>query len=196
MRDFNFRPVLLFLIAIALVALVVILIVRSISLTRTEDGGEATTAQTNLVDYAGTSTVVRLTIQGPIVADQDFRWTEITIGSGKNEITTLQGYNGRVDTAQSFESNSTAYANFLRALDLEGFTLGNSEEKFADYRGFCPAGQRYIYEIINGNETRQQYWSASCGRMGNFEGNATSVLNLFRAQIPGYRSIVGASRVY
>ncbi len=194
MRDFNFRPVLLFLIAIGLVALVAILIVRSISLTSNQ--ATESIERNALVDYAGTSTVVRLTIEGPIVADQNFRATEITIGSGKNEIKTIQGYQGRVDTARSFESNSAAYANFLRALDLQGYTLGNSNAQWADYRGFCPAGQRYIFEIINGSEVVQKYWSASCGRMGNFEGNTLQVLNLFRAQIPEYRQIVGPTKIY
>ncbi len=189
MRDLGIRHILLFLIAVGLAILVGILIVRSI--TGGNDNNAEQEPSTALVNYADTGVVMRMTVEGPIVADQDFRSIVVRVGASQNQLQTLTGYQGSVDVSQSFASNSTAYANFLRALDIQGFTEGNDDEALADFRGYCPGGKRYIFDIVDGQEITQRYWTTSCGRsIGNFRGNASQVANLFRAQIPGYNDLV------
>ncbi|MGH7237397.1 MAG: hypothetical protein ACREGF_02580, partial [Candidatus Saccharimonadales bacterium] len=91
---------------------------------------------------------------------------------------------------KTYPNNSSAYGVFLRALDLAGFTNGKTDPGLADYRGYCPAGTIYIYQIINGNDNRtQQYWGTSCGGQGTFQGSATSVNYLFEQQIPDYAAV-------
>jgi len=170
-----------FLAAVALVIVVFILIIRGFS-------GHDTQAQTQLVDYAKTETVMRMVVEGKVNADQDHRSVSVVIGRSGNSIKLVQGYEGHVLQTQSYESNEDAYATFLRALQLQGYTKGNENPEKQDSRGYCPAGKVYTFEIVTGSSTVQRFWTTSCGG-GTFRGNANVVRQLFRAQIPDYSKI-------
>jgi len=71
-----------------------------------------------------------------------------------------------------------------RALDLAGFTKGDAKSTNTNERGYCPTGDRYIFEIVNGASDAQRYWSTSCRNSGTFKGNVAQVKQLFIAQIP------------
>ncbi len=171
-----------FLIAVGMLILVFILIIRGFS------GRDAPKVpQITLSDYSNTSTVVRLTIDGPLVADQNHKGLRITIGRDQNTLQTYQGYQNAITSEKSFPNNQNAYDTFLRSLQLFNFTKGSTDPALADERGFCPSGQRYIYQIISNNDTDiQRFWSTSCGGQGNFGGNPSSIRTLFKRQIPEY----------
>jgi hypothetical protein len=169
-----------FLAAVGMVVLVVVLIFRGFS-----GSGKPTTKQTVLSDYANTSTLVRLTIDGPVTADQEHDVVRITIGRDGNTLEVLNGYQGALVKSQSYNSNTEAYGNFLRSLQFLGYTKGDPLPANADERGHCPAQNRYIYEIISDSAKVQRYWSDQCGG-GTFKGKPTNVRSLFRAQIPDY----------
>jgi hypothetical protein len=181
------RYFLAFLIGLGVIILVLIFLIKLIF----GGGGEPATPQTNLVDYSHTNVVMRLTIDGPVVADQDHRQVQIEVGQTQNELRMITGYQGHVVKNQTVDSNDSSYANFLRAIDLQGYTLGNKSEKLEDYRGYCPEGNRYIYEILDGSSIKQQYWSTSCKGAQTFKGQATTLIDLFQKQIPDYSNILG-----
>lgn len=174
-----------FLIGIGLVVLVIILLIRAIF----GGGGEAPVTQAPvLVDYANTNVVMRLTVWSAVEADQTHQQMRIDVSKYSSDVFLYQGYENTLVKNQSFASNPDAYSDFLRGLDLQGYTAGDPDEALADWRGQCPVGTRYIYEIIDGSSTVQQYWSSSCGKEvpGTFEGNVSGVNNLYEAQIPDF----------
>lgn len=174
-----------FLLAVALVIVVFILIIRGL-------GGDERSTQTQLIDYARTNTVMRMVIEGEVNADQDHRSVSVEIGRNGNTIELVQGYEGRVLSSRTYVSNEDAYATFLRALQLQGYTRGDTDPERQDHRGVCPTGRAYIFEIITGSATVQRLWTTSCGG-GTFRGNQALIRELFREQIPDYSDIISGS---
>lgn len=171
-----------FLAAVGLIVLVFILIVRGFNRGDSE-------IQTNMVDYAKTQTVVRMVEEGEVNADQDHRSISVVIGRASNTIDLVQGYEGHVLQTKSYPSNEDAYATFLRALQLQGYTKGDADPQKQDSRGVCPTGKVYTFEIITGSATVQKLWTTSCGG-GTFKGKSAVIRQLFRAQIPDYSEVI------
>lgn len=175
-----------FLIILGLIILGIILFIRLLF----GGGGQPEVSNTEaLTSYAQTSTVMQLEISGPINANQDHRRVQIDVGTGGNEIRIYKGYQTELLRRENFHSNPDAYASFLRAIDLLGYTSGDTAENMADERGFCPTGERYVFSIVSGSETKQRFWSTSCGDQGSFKGQTDMIIELFQAQIPGYEDI-------
>jgi hypothetical protein len=172
-----------FLIVIGLVVLVFVLFLT---------GGPSTPKSLvpSLPTYADTNTVVQLTIDGPINADQTHRQVQIIVGQNESEINVFQGYDNTVLNNTSFPSNENAYDAFLHAIDIAGFTKTRKTSN-TDDTGVCALGDRYIYEIINGATDLQRTWSTSCGGQGTFGGNTNTILTLFQDQIPNYDQVAG-----
>lgn len=174
-----------FLIIIGLIVLVFVLVLKAFS----GGGSKGGPAPKPLINYANTATTMQLTIDGPENANQTHEAIQINVGETQAQLNVLQGYEGNVTNTQSFPNNQSAYAVFLRALDMAGYTKGNSNAS-SDYRGYCPFGQRYIYKIIDATgKTTQQYWSTSCGGQGTFKGSVGTVNKLFKLQIPTYGTL-------
>ncbi len=174
-----------FLIAIGLLIFAFILIFRGGDSSKTQIQG------TQMLDYTNTSVVVQLTTEGPVSADKTHKEVRITVGNNESTIETFQGYQGTLLSTRSYANNPAAYADFLRALDIVGYTKGNSDKNVADERGYCPDGRRYVMNIKDGDKDIQRFWSSSCGT-GTFKGKTASVLALFDRQIPDYETITGS----
>ena len=154
-----------FLAAVGLIILVFILVLRGF-------GGDKNIAQPDpLSDYANTDALVRMTVDGPIVADQQHNAYRISVGRSET---------------RTYENNQQGFTNFLRALDVVGFNKGNDKatKEADDERGMCATGKRFVFEIINGTSQVQRYWSSTCGTLGTFKGNSAQVKSLFDRQVP------------
>lgn len=176
------RYILGFLIGIGLIILLFVMIFRG--------GSNKPSVPKPLVDYAITDTTVQLTDDYPVNLDQTHDRVKTVVGKEQVHMSVEQGYQGTVLREQNYANNPTAYANFLRALDVAGFTKGKTDDSLRDERGVCPLGHRYIYEIKNGSNTIQRYWSTSCGNVGSFLGKSSTVRALFLAQVPDYSKVV------
>ncbi len=171
-----------FLTAIALIVGVFLLVLRGFS------GGGEPKNQINLLDYTTSDTVMQLTVDGPVNANSIHQAYRITVSRNDATIEMMEGYDGRVTSTKTYESTEQAYANFLRSLQLLGYTKGNTDPTKADERGQCPTGQRYVYEIIGRNQRIERFWSTSCGG-GTYGGNANQTRLLFTRQIPDFFQI-------
>ena len=172
-----------FLITIGLIIILIVLLLTG------GGGGGAKKPKTTmaLADYASTNAVVRMTIDGPINADQNHQAVTITVGQDDTTYEQIQGFQGTVVNQQSFANNQNSYSNFLYALGHAGFTRGDNSKALANEKGYCPLGNRYVFELINEGKTIQRYWTTNCG--GNpktYRGNARLTTTLFEAQVPGY----------
>ncbi len=175
-----------FLIGIGLIVLTFILIIRIFS------GPSDQTKKPRKIDltsYSTTDTVMRLTLDGPIIADPQHEQVRITVGRDQVLYERFKGYQGDVIDTKSYPNNPDAYNQFLHALNIAGYKTGNPEAP-KDERGFCPTGQRYVYEAIGEGENILRWWATSCSaKQGNFLGKGGEIRNLFRKQIPDYRQL-------
>ena len=136
--------------------------------------------------YAATGSQVRLTIDGPIIANQDHRQSQYTIDRDNAALSIIQGYDGTVIDTHSFSNTQASYATFLHALELNGFTKGNtSNSNLKSEVGHCAGGYRYVFELINDGRDIERFWTTSCGTVRTFEGNSQFIIDLFHNQIPG-----------
>lgn len=172
------------LISVGLVILVFILALRSF-------GGRGQDNEISLMDYANTNAVVSITVDGEINANQLHNAYEISVGRSDARMEVYQGYQRELLRSQNYQNNDEAFANFLRALDLAGFTKGSVADtaEANDPRGVCANGVRYVVRITSGASDIQRLWTSSCGG-GTFKGDIKQILQLFRRQIPDYNQLV------
>lgn len=147
-------------------------------------------AQSALQDYASTTAEVRLTIDGRVVGDDTHRAIRITIGRNQRKVEVIQGYQGNIINSKTQDGNESAYDVFLRSLNSAGFTK-ERKSKVVDERGVCSSGNRYIYELINTENSDMRRWSTSCGA-GTFGGQSQAIRTLFQNQITEYETITSA----
>lgn len=142
-----------------------------------------------LVSYADSNAEARMTVDGPINADSIHNRFRINIA--KNQVTyeRMKGYEGTVVKNTRYDNNRDAYAYFLRALSIAGFTKGNPDDQLKDERGYCPSGNRYVFEFIQNDKTIERYWATSCGKPASYLGSRDVTINLFEAQVPDFDKV-------
>ena len=189
------RLVLSILIGIGLIVIVLILIFRAFASLGTTNRPDVDDTRANLVSQADNDSTMRLTTQGRINSDQEHRQIVISVSRSQVQMQVMGGYQNNVIDTATFANNEAAYANFLRALDLAGFTNGNDDEALRDERGYCPRGQRFIYEA-NGDNLDTRFWSTSCSSTRRTsQANTSTVIDLFRAQVPDYSKRTSSVRL-
>jgi hypothetical protein len=148
-----------------------------------------TTART-LDSYASTDAEVQMIIDGPINAAEDHQEVQITIDQYVTTYEQLQGYDGTVVNQQTFNNSQAGYAVLLHALTYAGFTKGNTNPDLKDERGYCPLGDRYIFELLQNNQDIERFWATSCGNPRTYDGNLALTVDLFKGQVPSYDTLV------
>lgn len=174
-----FRIFIFILISAGLIWLTVILIGKALSAPTATN----TTTTQSLVRYDDPDTQFVMFIDGPVQADQTHQSLRISVSQRENVIELMNGYEGQVVNRQAFESNSTAFATFLKSLDKVNFSRTVSRSVSSDERGYCPLQNRFIYTIEQNGAEKQRAWTSSC-RIGNYTGNQSMTRRLFIDQIP------------
>jgi len=144
-----------------------------------------------LHSYALTDAQVQLTIDGPINAVQNHQEVQITVDRNNVTYEQLQGYDGNVVNMQTYDNTENAYTVFLFALARAGFTQGSNDPTLSDERGFCPLGDRYIFQLMQDGNTIERYWATNCGSPKTYLGLLNVTLSLFQAQVPNYSKLTG-----
>jgi hypothetical protein len=174
-----------FLVTVGLLVLLIFLLFHG--------GGKVSVPTTSLPlsSYANTSAEVRLTIDGPINANQDHQQVQITANQNLVTFDQFQGYDGTVVNQQQFVNTENAYTAFLYALQLNGFTEGNTSSALSNEQGHCATGERYTLELIQGGNDLEHFWATNCPNVvRSFNGNLPLMLTLFEAQVPNYQTLV------
>lgn len=155
-----------------------------------------TTQQVNVGKQALTSTTadrsVRMTVRGPIVADENFRSYSVTISPDARNMTTYSGYIGQQVDTQQLTNNIPAYEQFVYALDRANFMEGTPLTGTAnDLRGICATGSIYEFEVLQGANSIQKLWTSTCdGSQGSLKASRPQIINLFRLQIPQFDQLI------
>lgn len=129
---------------------------------------------------------VRMTLRGPIVADEDFNSYQIEVSPIGRRMTTYRGYQNHVLEDTRLSNSTDAYVEFTHALNRIEFTNERElTEEQDDIRGVCPEGRLYTFEILQAQSVIKQLWTSSCrDAQGSFAGNAVDARDLFLKQIP------------
>lgn len=140
---------------------------------------------------------VRMTIRGPIVADENFSSYRVVVTPSSRTMTTYQGYLDKPIDTTKLGNNTKAYDEFVHALDKANLTLGVQFEKDKDdTRGICATGRVYEYEILEGDKTVKRLWASTCkGSPGSLRASVDQLTNLFVAQIPDARTSLNKIRI-
>lgn len=189
----RFIPILL-VIVVAIVAVTAV-----IAIGRALFGGNGTNQQnTTKVDEGKTALLstdigrsVKLTVRGPIVADENFRSYTIDVSSGSRSMTTYEGYLDKQIAQENLSNNHKAYEELVYALDkrkmMEGTQLTDEQN---DLRGICATGRVYVFETLNNNTVVKRLWTSDCsGSKGSAKANVAEILDMFLKQIPDGRKM-------
>ena len=129
---------------------------------------------------------VRMTVRGPIVADEDFRSFSITVSPSSRQYTAYTGYLDAVTAQETLSNNRAAYEQFVHALDKANLVLGNPfEGEKNNVLGICATGKVYEFSLLNGGEVEEMLWTSTCGgSKGSLRASAAQLSQLFLEQIP------------
>lgn len=130
---------------------------------------------------------VKMTVRGPIVANENFTTTQISVSPNTRTYTLYNGYLDSVKATKSYDNNTQAYEEFVYALDKAALTTPGkyTQEEVKDLRGICATGKVYEFDIMDGSQVKEKYWTSTCkGSPGSFGANVSQVSSLFVAQLP------------
>ena len=181
---------LLIFVVVAIIGLVALgrLLLGGTTQTRKDDPATKALLTTD-ADYS-----VRMTVRGPIVADEDFRSYTVTVSPSGREMTSFAGYDTRTIDNVALSNNTDAYTQFVGALNRASFSTGRTLSDTANNTdGVCATGRLYTFEILEAQSTVSKLWTTSCsGGSGSFRGDASAVRTLFLRQIPTSNDVLRA----
>lgn len=185
----RFIPILLVIIITIVAVAAVIAIGRALfgdgSSNNTQPNPNIEDAKTALLS-TDVDRSVRLTVRGPIVANENFRSYSITITPDSREMITYEGYLDNQIDRKRLDNNTKAYMELVYALDkrkmMDGKDLTDEQN---DLRGICASGKIYKFETIKNNSVVKSLWTSDCsGSKGSAQANVNEILDMFLKQIP------------
>lgn len=135
---------------------------------------------------------VRLTVRGPIVANENFRSYSVIVSPSSRQITTYEGYLDKEISQKKLDNNVKAYTELVYALDKRKMMDGTQlTEQQNDLRGICASGKVYKFETLIDNSVVKSLWTSDCsGSKGSAQANVNEILDMFLKQIPEGKKMV------
>lgn len=173
---------------------IIIVIIAIISIGRAFFGGSGSTPAEESTDVGrdsllntATNRSVRLTVRGPIVANEDFKSYTIEASSSERVMNVYTGYLDQVTDSSKNGNNIQAYEQFVYALDKADMMRGteSEDENTDDIRGICATGYVYDYAVLQDSNVVKHLWTSTCdGSKGTLEASTSQLNDLFLKQIP------------
>lgn len=142
------------------------------------------------VDTVVASRSVRMTVYGPVVANEDRESYVVTVSPSSRTIEARKGYSNSTVANASFDNSTEAYRQFVGALAKAGYDktrVLNGDHTSQD--GACATGKRYDLEILDDSKVIASSWTTSCSKTpGTFAGDMTAIKSLFDKQISNIRT--------
>jgi hypothetical protein len=179
-------PIVLVILVMVIAIAVLITVGRAIF-----GGNQSSQDQTNTGRQALLATSVghsvRMTVRGPIVANENFQSYQITVSPSGRTFDNYTGYLDQVTKTKQLGNNVKAYEEFVYALDkanlVDGTPLTGSKD---DTRGICATGFVYEFDVLDNDSSVKHLWTSTCrGSQGSLKGSLAQDKNLFLKQIPG-----------
>ena len=174
-----------FIAVIGLLFIIILLIVHHHS------GPSTTKQQKTLTSYINDpNATVSETVVGPVSASQTHQQYQISVSNQTATMNVMAGYDGSVTSSKTYPMTTASFSELINALNRAGFTEGNTSSTLSNDQGYCPTGERYIFELQDGSSKVQRFWSTSCGGTKTYRGNTDLTTSLFEAQIPDFNDLV------
>lgn len=137
----------------------------------------------------------RMTVQGPIVANENRESYVVEVSMDTRTIQALKGYDQTVIDTHGYSNNRVAYTDFVYALSRVGFGKARTvSQSAADERGVCATGTHYVFEILDNGRSLSRLWTTSCskekGTLDVSSSNLKSIKSLFDVQIPDRQTVL------
>lgn len=179
-------PVVLIILVVIIAVLAIVslgkVILRSSngSKTKVVDVSRETLLNTSL------SHAVRMTVRGPIVADENFRSYQVVITPEKRTLTSYKGYLDEKIDGVTLDNNVKAYEELVYSLDKANYTKGVAfAEDKDDTRGICATGVVTEFDVLKDNQSVKHLWTSTCkGSPGSLKAYEPQLRALFLKQIP------------
>jgi hypothetical protein len=182
-------PIVIVLIVIAVAIAVLVSVGRAIF--GGNSGTETTKVDLGVESLLNTSVdrSVRMTVRGPIVADENFRSYQIAVDSSSRRMTTYAGYLDTTIENVQLGNSTKGYEEFVFALNRANLMKGTElDADKDDSRGICASGRVYEFEVMQGNSVIKRLWTSTCkGSAGSLKASVTQLQKLFNDQIPDSR---------
>ena len=135
---------------------------------------------------------VKMTVRGPIVANEDARSYIVEVSPSGRLFKVLKGYNGEVINQKDHANTSVSYDEFVHALNKANMMKGEAFTGEADdLRGVCASGYIYDFAILKNGEVVKHLWTSTCGgSKGSLLANTKQLQDLFASQIPEFKKVV------
>ena len=135
---------------------------------------------------------VRLTVRGPIVANENFRSYSVIVSPSSRQITTYEGYLDKEISQKKLDNNVKAYTELVYALHKRKMMNGTQlTEQQNDLRGICASGKVYKFETLSDNSVVKSLWTSDCsGSKGSAQANVNEILDMLLKQIPEGKKMV------
>lgn len=183
----RFVPILL-VIVITIVAVAAVIAIGRALFGKNDSGQTDQNVNTGQVALLSTEEgrAVRLTVRGPIVANENFRSYSVIISPSSRDMTTYEGYLDKEINQKKLDNNVKAYTELIYALDKRKMMNGMQlTEQQNDLRGICASGKVYKFETLKDNSVVKSLWTSDCsGSKGSAQANVNEILDMFLKQIP------------
>ena len=189
----RFVPILL-VIVITIVAVAAVIAIGRALFGKNDSGQTDQNVNTGQVALLSTEEgrAVRLTVRGPIVANENFRSYSVIISPSSRDMTTYEGYLDKEINQKKLDNNVKAYTELIYALDKRKMMNGTQlTEQQNDLRGICASGKVYKFETLKDNSVVKSLWTSDCsGSKGSAQANVNEILDMFLKQIPEGKKMV------
>ena len=183
----RFVPILL-VIVITIVAVAAVIAIGRALFGKNDSGQTDQNVNTGQVALLSTEEgrAVRLTVRGPIVANENFRSYSVIISPSYRDMTTYEGYLDKEINQKKLDNNVKAYTELVYALDKRKMMNGTQlTEQQNDLRGICASGKVYKFETLKDSSVVKSLWTSDCsGSKGSAQANVNEILDMFLKQIP------------
>lgn len=133
-----------------------------------------------------TARAVRITVRGPIVAQEKHRSYRVMVSPDKRQMVTYEGYLDAQLEEKTLDNNAAAYTEFVYALEKRKMMESRKiSEEQDDLRGICASGRVYKLETLLNGEPVKTVWTSDCGgSKGSAVANVNEIVQMFLKQIP------------
>jgi hypothetical protein len=193
MRSSRIIPIALILIIVAVAIAGLISLARAVffSDSSSQTVSQVDTSRDALLNTSASHSVT-MTVRGSIVADEDFRSYQIVVTPTNRTLTSFVGYLDKKVDQIALGNNTTAYEEFVHALDRANFVKGTelTGDK-NDLRGICSAGRVHEFGTLDANVSVKTLWTSTCrDAKGSLNANVNVLRSLFINQIPGGQTLI------
>lgn len=153
-------------------------------------GPRTQTAAQKLLAKPTAATEVRMTVRGPITAEEHYYEVNVAINEHSRSWRVHQGHAGHVAINRNLGNSTASFRDMMAVLNNQGFM--NSRTTGLSTAGVCPNGQLIRFQLYDGERQLDDLWMDSCNDEGTFAGNR-SVIQTILNQLPDGRSTIDSA---